>query len=190
LPGVTKIETPDTNKAAAIPAHPGAAAYIDDTERTFLDRYSDFIWFGLAALSGLASGGAWLQNYLRRDAAQHEISSRLLDMIAAARESESVEELDAMQKEADEILRDTLNCFENGGVAEATLSAFNIALDQFHHAVADRKTWIANNPSSPHRAAANSDRLLVPKLGGESRHELVVPEVQTARVNQIGTRNT
>jgi TRAP transporter TAXI family solute receptor len=187
LPGVTKIETPDTNKAAAIPAHPGAAAYIDGTERTFLDRYSDLMWLGLMVLSGLASGGAWLRSYLRRHAAQHEISSRLLDMIAAARESETVEELDEMQKEADEILRDTLNRFENGTVADETLSAFNIALDQFHHAVADRKTWIANNPSSQHRPSANGDRLLAPKLGGESRQELAVPEVQIARVNQIGT---
>ena len=30
----------------------------------------------------------------------------------------------------------------DGAVEEDTLSAFNIALDQFHNAVADRKTWI------------------------------------------------
>jgi TRAP transporter TAXI family solute receptor len=167
LPGVTQIETPDTDKAAAIPAHPGAAAYIDGTERSFLDRYSDFMWLGFMVLSGLASGGAWLRSYLRRCELTHNVSlrNRLLDMIAAARERESIEELDEMQKEADEFLRDMLNRFENGTLAEETLSAFNIALDQFHHAVADRKTWIANNPSSQYRPSANGDRLLVPKLG-------------------------
>ncbi len=128
LPDVTRIETPDTDKAAAIPAHPGAAAYIDGTERSFLDRYSDLIWLGLMALSGLASGGAWLRSYLRRREPTHNVClrSRLLDMIAAARESESIEELDEMQKEADEILRDMLNCFESCAVAEDALSAFNI----------------------------------------------------------------
>jgi TRAP transporter TAXI family solute receptor len=167
LPGVTKIEPPDTDKAAAIPAHQGAAAYIDGTERSFLDRYSDFMWLGLMVLSGLASGGAWLRSYLRRREPMHNISlrNRLLNMIAAARERESIEELDAMQKEADEILRDMLNHFEGGAVADDTLSAFNIALDQFHYAVADRKAWIANNPPSQHRPSANGDQCLVPKLG-------------------------
>src|SRR5262249_10126654 len=37
IPSASKIEKPDTDKDAALPAHPGAAAYIDGTERTFMD---------------------------------------------------------------------------------------------------------------------------------------------------------
>ena len=59
-----------------------------------------------------------------------------------------------MQKEADDILRDTLNCFEDGAVAEDTLSAFNIALDQFHNAVADRKAWLSDSILSRRRSTA------------------------------------
>src|ERR1700704_5671606 len=44
LPSAAKIEKPDTDKDAALPAHPGAAAFIDGTERTFLEKYSDYIW--------------------------------------------------------------------------------------------------------------------------------------------------
>jgi TRAP transporter TAXI family solute receptor len=155
FPGVANIQVPDTDKAAAIPAHPGAAAYIDGNERTFLDRYGDFMWFGLMILSGLASGGAWLRSYMRRDERVHNtaLRNRLVDMIAAVRESGSLTELDLMQKEADDILRDTLNCFEDGAVAEDTLSAFNIALDQFHNAVEDRKSWLADSLSSRRRTA-------------------------------------
>jgi hypothetical protein len=154
-PGVANIQVPDTDKAAAIPAHPGAAAYIDGNERTFLDRYGDFMWFGLMILSGLASGGAWLRSYMRRDERVHNtaLRNRLVDMIAAVRESGSLTEIDLMQKEADDILRDTLNCFEDGAVAEDTLSAFNIALDQFHNAVEDRKSWLADSLSSRRRTA-------------------------------------
>jgi hypothetical protein len=155
-PSVANIQVPDTDKAAAIPAHPGAAAYIDGNERTFLDRYGDFMWFGLMILSGLASGGAGLRSYMRRDERMHntELRNRLVDMIALARESGSVTELDLMQKEADDILRDTLNCFEDGAVAEDTLSAFNIALDQFHNAVTDRKAWLSDSISSRRRSTA------------------------------------
>jgi TRAP-type uncharacterized transport system substrate-binding protein len=53
LPGIAALEKPDTDKDAAIPAHRGAAAYIDGTERTFLERYSDYMWGGLLLLSGL-----------------------------------------------------------------------------------------------------------------------------------------
>jgi TRAP-type uncharacterized transport system substrate-binding protein len=156
FPGVANIQVPDTDKAAAIPAHPGAAAYIDGNERSFLDRYGDFMWFGLMILSGLASGGAWLRSYMRRDERAHNtaLRNRLVDMIAAARETGSITELDLMQKEADDILRDTLNCFEDGAVEEDTLSAFNIALDQFHNAVADRKAWLTDSLSSRRRSAA------------------------------------
>ena len=42
LPGAGKIQM-DTDKDAALPAHPGAAAYIYGNERTFLDKYSDYV---------------------------------------------------------------------------------------------------------------------------------------------------
>ena len=44
VPSAAKIEKPDTDKDAALPAHQGAAAYIDGTERTFLEKYSDYMW--------------------------------------------------------------------------------------------------------------------------------------------------
>ena len=42
FPLAAKIETPDTDKDAVIPVHPGAAAFVDGEEKTFLDRYSDY----------------------------------------------------------------------------------------------------------------------------------------------------
>lgn len=44
LPIAAKIEKPDTDKDAALPAHQGTAAFIDGTERTFLEKYTDYIW--------------------------------------------------------------------------------------------------------------------------------------------------
>ena len=67
FPLAAKIETPDTDKDAVIPVHPGAAAYVDGEEKTFLDRYSDFIWWGLMALSAMGSAGAWFAGYLKKD---------------------------------------------------------------------------------------------------------------------------
>jgi hypothetical protein len=73
-------------------------------------------------------------------------------MLALARHSDSADELDQMQTEADNILRDTLRGFEQGAIDEGALTAFNIALEQFHNAVADRKALLASMPQNLQRA--------------------------------------
>jgi TRAP transporter TAXI family solute receptor len=154
FPLAAKIETPDTDKDAAIPVHPGAAAFVDGEEKTFLDRYSDYIWWGLMALSAMGSVGAWFAGYLKKDERNNNSSlrERLLNMIATARRSDSPEELDQLQAEADDILRDTLHCYEHGAIEEGALTAFNIALEQFHNAVADRKALLFSLPQNLQRA--------------------------------------
>ena len=156
FPLAAKIETPDTDKDAVIPVHPGAAAYVDGEEKTFLDRYSDFIWWGLMGLSAMGSAGAWFAGYLKKDERSNNSSlrARLLDMLGAARRSDSIEELDQMQTEADGILRDTLHCFEQGAIQEGALTAFNIALEQFHNAVADRKALLMSMPQNLQRTGS------------------------------------
>jgi hypothetical protein len=136
--------------------HPGAAAFVDGEEKTFLDRYSDFIWWGLMGLSAMGSLGAWFAGYLKKDERSNNstLREKLLDMIVLARKSESTEELDRMQSEADDILRDTLRCYENGAIEAGALTAFNIALEQFHNAVYDRKMLLVNLPQNLARTSA------------------------------------
>jgi TRAP transporter TAXI family solute receptor len=156
VPGASHIEKPDTDKDAALPAHPGAAAYIDGTERTFLERYSDYFWFALLILSGLGSAGAWLRHYLKRDEREQNTRHRakLFDLISKARLAETPEELAAMQGEVDRVLRETLDCFDDGAIEEEDLSAFGLVLEQFHHAVADRRTTLdADTPDLPRMRA-------------------------------------
>ena len=156
FPLAARIETPDTDKDATIPAHPGAAAFVDGEEKTFLDRYSDYIWWSLMALSAMGSAGAWFAGYLKKDERNTNSSQRerLLDMLRTARSCDSTDELDQMQTEADDILRDTLICFEHGAIEQGTLTAFNIALEQFHNAVADRKALLISMPQNLQRASA------------------------------------
>ena len=156
FPLAAKIETPDTDKDAVIPVHPGAAAFVDGEEKSFSDRYSDYIWWGLMALSAMGSAGAWFAGYVKKDQRSNNsnVRERLLDMIATARHSDFTGELDQMQTEADAMLRDTLQCFDRGAIEEGALTAFNIALDQFHNAVADRKALLISMPQNLQRAGA------------------------------------
>jgi len=155
-PAASKTAKPDTDKDAAIPAHPGAAAYIDGTERTFMDRYSDFFWGGILLLSVLGSGAAWLRHYVKRN--ERNVTTlhrdKLLAAIAQVRKTDSVEELDALQEEADEFLRETLECYDDGAIEEGDVSAYGLVLEQFHHAVVDRRSVIAASPAGPSRIRA------------------------------------
>jgi TRAP-type uncharacterized transport system substrate-binding protein len=148
-PAPTRTEVPDTDKDAAIPVHPGAEAYVDGEEKTFMDRYSDLIWWVILGMSLLGSAGAWAAGYLKKDERTNNTSlrERLLEMLSQARKAASHDELDDMQAEADEILRDTLDCYEHGAIEAGTLTAFQIALEQFHNAVADRRLFLATEPA-------------------------------------------
>ena len=141
VPGASKIEKPDTDKDAALPAHPGAAAYIDGTERTFMDRYSDYIWGVVLLFSVLGSATAAVRHFIKRDERKLNILHRekLVLAIAQARRIETIQELDALQCEADDILRETLDCYDDGAIDESDIAAYGLVLDQFHHAIADRR---------------------------------------------------
>ncbi len=169
VPGASNIETPDTDKDAALPAHRGAAAYIDGTERTFLEKYSDYIWGAILLLSGLGSAGAWFRSYLKRDQKAQSVAlrDRVLALATLARNGNSADELHTMQGEVDNIIRETLNAFDDGAIAEGDLSAFNLALEQFHRAVADRHEVLQDMTSATPlvftEAAAKPESLLEKK---------------------------
>jgi len=157
VPTAAKIEKPDTDKDAALPAHQGAAAYIDGTERTFLEKYTDYIWGAILILSGLGSAGAWLQHYWKRDEREQYIAHRdnLLALIAKARQAETPEQLADMQSEADTVLREALDCYDDGAIEDSDLSVIGLTLEQFHHAVADRRVVIGTvAPDMPRMRAS------------------------------------
>jgi TRAP transporter TAXI family solute receptor len=159
LPSAAQIEKPDTDKDAALPAHQGAAAYIDGNERTFLEKYTDYIWGAILILSGLGSAGAWLKHYWKRDEREQYVEHRdnLLDLIARARRAETPEELAEMQNAADGVLREALDCYDDGAIEEGDLSVIGLALEQFHHAVTDRRATIgAGEPDLPRMRARQS----------------------------------
>lgn len=145
LPGASHIQKPDTDKDAALPAHPGAAAFIDGNERSFMDKYSDYIWGAVLLLSGFGSVAAWLRHYLRREERSENAlhRDRLLTAISSVREATSLDDLAAMQSAADDILRETLACHEDGAIEDGDLTAFGLVLAQFHQAIVDRRAVIA-----------------------------------------------
>src|SRR5277367_6038689 len=141
VPGAAHLKKPDTDKDAELPVHRGAAAYLDGTERTFLDKYGDYFWFALLLLSGLGSAWAWFRHFLQRDEREEITTHRgkVLAMIPKVRTSQSSEELLTMQREVDAIIREALESYDDGAIEEEDLSAFGLVIELFHHAVTERR---------------------------------------------------
>jgi aminoglycoside phosphotransferase family enzyme len=67
----------------------------------------------------------------------------LLELISRVRKAETSEELVEMQSAADRMLRETLDCYDDGTVEESDLSVIALTLEQFHHAVTDRRVVLS-----------------------------------------------
>ena len=81
----------------------------------------------------------------------------LLDLISRARRAETPEELADMQNAADGVLREALDCYDDGAIEEGDFSVIGLALEQFHHAVADRRATIGAGDTGPAADARPSE---------------------------------
>jgi TRAP transporter TAXI family solute receptor len=148
FPGAAKIEKPDTDRDAAVSAHPGAAAYLDNDQKTFFDRYSDLLYWGLMVMSFFGSGIAWLTSYGKADERlqRMHVLDHLLDVMKEARAATTLDELTKLRADADDILRKTISQVEKNDLDESALMAFSLALDQAQIAIADRRAQLAGHP--------------------------------------------
>jgi len=164
FPGAAKIEKPDTDRDATVQAHPGAAAYLDNDQKTFFDRYSDLLYWGLMVMSFAGSGIAWLASYGRADERlrRMNILDHLLELMNAARAATTLEELQKLRAEVDEILRETISQAEKNDLDEPALMAFSLALDQVQIAIADRRAQLAGQPPGDGTAEVTPLRIAVP----------------------------
>jgi len=149
LPAIGKIEAPDTDKDAAVAVHPGAAAYLDGEQKSFFERYNDWIYYGLMILSFLGSAMAWLMNYSKADDRVDKLHAldRLLALIRTARATTDLETLNQIEAETDDILQSTIAQVENNKIDQAALQAFALALDQTRRAISDRRAALGSTPA-------------------------------------------
>ena len=140
VPLAAGITAPDTAKAARHPVHPGAAAFLDDEELTFMDRYGDWIYFGVMVVGFFGSAIAALSTRFRRQS--HEQARRLdqlLGLMRSARRCADAHELDRLEEKADDIFAATLAVATHEEIDPNRLAAFSLALEQVRHAIAERR---------------------------------------------------
>ena len=124
LPSASQIEKPDTDKDAALPAHAGRRRLYRRQRADVPRKIYRLYLVRVLVVSGLGSAGAWLQHYWKRDEREQysEHRDNLLDLISKVRAAETPEELAEMQGAADGVLREALDCYEDGAIEDGDLS--------------------------------------------------------------------
>ncbi len=141
-PLANQFEAPSTDRGAAIPVHPGAAAYLDDEEETFFDKYSDVIYIGAMVLSVFGSAAAAVASRAGaagKGADSDRLLRQLLDVLRNARSSETLAALDVLEQETDDILIGGIAARNLRTLDPQMIHALTLALDQARLAIRERR---------------------------------------------------
>ncbi len=143
-PLAKQIHAPETDTgealSAALPLHPGAAAYLAGDQNRFFDRYGDLFYIGSMLLTGLASGIGALISFMlagrRRNAAQ--FTRQLLDLLARARQAPDEAALQQVEQQADDLLALAFGRLSSGDIGSEQFDTFATVNESVQQAIARR----------------------------------------------------
>jgi TRAP-type uncharacterized transport system substrate-binding protein len=157
-PLLAGIAAPDTDSDAFIAVHPGAAAFYNGTQESFMDRYSNAIYLTPMVLGALASvfAAAWRFLGVRQVDPRQSTLEALCGLPGRVRKTDDEAELAAIEEEVDAILRSQLartgGDEEGAAEAQALIAAAQRLDNLIHHrriALAQRTPLSGVQPASP-----------------------------------------
>jgi TRAP-type uncharacterized transport system substrate-binding protein len=138
-PLLAGIAAPDTDSDAFIAVHPGAAAFYNGTEESFMDRYGNAIYLTPMVLGAMASvfAAAWRFLGVRPiDPAQSTLDT-LCGLPGRIRKTDDEAELASIEEEVDAVLRGQLarstDHDEGGSEVQALIAAAHRLDNLIHH---------------------------------------------------------
>jgi TRAP-type uncharacterized transport system substrate-binding protein len=133
------IAAPDTDADAFIAVHPGAAAFYNGTQESFMDRYGNAIYLTPMALGAIASvfAAAWRFLGVRPSETSHPTLDALCALPGRIRRSDDEAELMAIEDEVDAIVRaELVKCAdreESASETQALIAAAHRLDNLIHH---------------------------------------------------------
>ena len=154
----SKIEPADTDKDALVVAHQGAAEYINDDTKSFMDRYSDMLYLGAAALSIIGSIFAGIYTKITRIAPEKAgaLATAILDIGERVEHANSPEAVEALQDELEAILRGAVIGLRDGTLSSNGLETFKLGYEFVRDEIGMRR-------ESLKRRAGHDDNVVVVK---------------------------
>jgi hypothetical protein len=166
----SRIEPAATDKDAFIVAHPGAAEYINDEGKSFVERYGDLMYFALAALSIIGTIFAAIYTKVTRVAPEKasELATAILDIGERVEYAKSLDALDEIQDELETVLRNVVIGLRDGTISSDGLDTFKLGYEFVRDEIVLRRDHLKRHPPSQEAAAkdaatAHDDKVVVVK---------------------------
>ena len=140
-PLLAQLSSPNTDKDAYIPIHPGAAAYFDGEQKSFFDRYGDWIFYGSIVLGSIASLLAATWKFIARDYPTTNPTAlvRLYALASVIRHATSEEELTEVEQDIDDILKFELQKHVHRHTDATDIAALGLATHRLEHLIVQRR---------------------------------------------------
>jgi TRAP-type uncharacterized transport system substrate-binding protein len=148
-PIFAQITAPSTDADAYLPLHPGAAAFYNGTQQSFMDEYGNWIYLTPMALGGAATvlAAAWKFLGLGNPATREGPLDSLYALGRRIRKADSEAELAEIEEEIDDVLkaqRAKSAAGDENAVDDATL---NVAAHRLEGLIHDRRAKLATKPA-------------------------------------------
>jgi len=145
FPLLAQISSPSTDKDAYIPIHPGAAEYYGDTQQSFLDKYSNELYYGPMAFGALASGlvAAWKFLGLGGGGKGESPLDPLYAMARRIRQSKNEGELTEIEEEIDNILKTELTKTATKDETAVDPGIMSLAAHRLEYLIQYQRTMLA-----------------------------------------------
>jgi TRAP-type uncharacterized transport system substrate-binding protein len=141
IPGAGLMAAPDVEEATSFLIHPGVRAYVNGEQKTFFDKYSDYIYLALFVGSGLGSVVVGLFGWMRSSGrSRPEVpAERVETVLNAVREAKTAAELDSAEREAEDIFRAVFGLGASGELSADRVASFDMALNELRNRIAARR---------------------------------------------------
>jgi TRAP-type uncharacterized transport system substrate-binding protein len=155
----TRIEPASTEKDALVMAHQGAADYINDDTKSFMDKYSDMMYLGAGALSVIGSIFAAIYAKITRIAPEKasELSTAILDIGERIEHAHSLDELERLQDELEGILRGAVIGLRDGSISTDGLDTFKLGYELVRDEISMRREHLKRHAGDAERHAGEAD---------------------------------
>jgi TRAP transporter TAXI family solute receptor len=148
-PLLAQISAPSTDKDAYILVHPGAAAFYDDSQQNFFDKYDNALYYIPMLLGVLASfvTAAWKFVSSGSHGKLENPMDPLFSLADPIRDAHSEADLTAIEEKIDNIIKAALAKYAKGERQLADLAALSLAAQRLENLIHYRRTTLPDRSS-------------------------------------------
>lgn len=149
LPILSQVAGADTDAGAYLPVHPGAAAFYNGTQLSFLDKWGNAIFLAPMIIGGLISVAAAAWQFVRADDSgkQEQELDALYAFGSRIRAAGTEAELTGIEREIDSLLQAQRARATVGDENALEATTLNVAAHRLQSLIHDRRMLLAGHPA-------------------------------------------